>query len=63
VTADGTVTGFGLANPQLAGEREETRQMLEHQPANRPRPGTVTVADRACPGKTSRSSSPARTWA
>ncbi len=51
VTADGTVTGFGLANPKLAGEREETRQMLEHQPANRPRPGTVIVADKGFSGE------------
>ena len=51
VTADGTVTGFGLANPKLAGEREETQQMLEHQPANRPRPGTVIVADKGFSGE------------
>jgi hypothetical protein len=51
VTADGTVTGFGLANPKLAGEREETQQMLEHQPANRPRPGTVIVADKGFCGE------------
>ncbi len=30
-TCDGTVTGFGLANPKLFGEREQARQMLEHQ--------------------------------
>jgi hypothetical protein len=50
VTADGTVTGFGLANPKLAGEREQTRQMLEQQPASRPRPGTVIVADKGFAG-------------
>jgi hypothetical protein len=33
VTVDGTVTGFGLANPKLRGEREQTRQMLTGQPA------------------------------
>jgi hypothetical protein len=27
-TCDGTVTGFGLANPKLFGEREQARQML-----------------------------------
>ena len=32
-TCDGTVTGFGLANPKLFGEREEARQMLRDQPA------------------------------
>jgi len=39
-TCDGTVTGFALANPKLFGEREQARQMLERQPANRPVPGT-----------------------
>ena len=28
-TCDGTVTGFSLANPKLAGEREQARTMLE----------------------------------
>jgi hypothetical protein len=32
VTCDGTVTGFCLANPKLAGERQQARQMLERQP-------------------------------
>ena len=50
VTCDGTVTGFGLANPKLAGEREQTRQMLEQQPANRPRRDTVIVADKGFAG-------------
>jgi len=45
-TCDGTVTGFGLANPKLFGEREEARQMLRDQPANRPAPGTVIVTDK-----------------
>jgi hypothetical protein len=49
-TADGTVTGFGLANPKLAGEREQTRTMLREQPANRPAPGTVLVADKGFAG-------------
>lgn len=39
VTCDGTVTGFALANPKLAGEREAARTMLENQPASRPPPG------------------------
>ncbi len=51
VTCDGTVTGFCLANPKLAGEREQARQMLEHQPANRPRPGTVVVTDKGLSGQ------------
>src|SRR5207247_2432823 len=32
-TCGGTVTGFGLANPKLFGEREQARQMLTAQPA------------------------------
>ena len=50
VTCDGTVTAFGLASPKLAGEREETWQMLAAQPANRPRPGTAIVADKGFSG-------------
>ncbi len=50
VTCDGTVTGFGLANPKLAGEREEARQMLRCQPANRPPRGTAIVADKGFAG-------------
>jgi hypothetical protein len=33
-TCDGTVTGFGLANPKLHGECDEARQMLADQPAD-----------------------------
>jgi DDE family transposase len=50
VTCDGTVTGFCLANPKLAGEREQAQQMLERQPANRPRPGTAVVTDKGFAG-------------
>jgi hypothetical protein len=49
-TADGTVTGFGLANPKLFGEREQTRQILTRQPANRPAPGTAVVTDKGLSG-------------
>jgi hypothetical protein len=49
-TADGTVTGFGLANPKLFGEREQTRQILTQQPANRPTPGTSVVTDKGLSG-------------
>ena len=31
VTGDGTVTGFALANPKLAGERRAARTMLQRQ--------------------------------
>jgi hypothetical protein len=51
VTCDGTVTGFALANPKLAGEREQARTMLERQPANRPRPGTAIVTDKGLSGE------------
>jgi hypothetical protein len=50
-TCDGTVTGFGLANPKLYGEREQARQMLEQQPANRPAPGTAVVTDKGLAGE------------
>jgi len=47
-TCDGTVTGFSLANPKLHGERDQARQTLERQPANRPAPGTAGHRNR-CP--------------
>jgi hypothetical protein len=50
-TCDGTVTGFGLANPKLYGEREQARQMLQDQPANRPAPGTAIVTDKGLSGE------------
>jgi len=50
-TCDGTVTGFCLANPKLFGEREQARQMLECQPANRPAPGTAVVTDKGLSGE------------
>ena len=49
-TCEGTVTGFGLANPKLYGERQQARQMLLHQPANRPAPGTAVVTDKGLSG-------------
>ncbi len=51
VTCDGTVTGFCLANPKLAGERDQARQMLQRQPANRPAPGTAIVTDKGLSGE------------
>ena len=50
-TCEGTVTGFGLANPKLYGEREQARHMLENQPANRPAPGTTVVTDKGLAGE------------
>jgi hypothetical protein len=58
-TCDGTVTGFGLANPKLFGERQQTRHMLERQPASRPRPVPPWSRTRACPGRKPGNSSPA----
>jgi hypothetical protein len=49
-TCDGTVTGFGLANPKLVGEREQARQILRDQPANRPAPGTAVVTGKGLSG-------------
>jgi hypothetical protein len=45
-TPDGTVTGFGLANPKLVGERQAVVGMLQAVPANRPAPGTLLVGDK-----------------
>jgi hypothetical protein len=50
-TCEGTVTGFGLANPKLHGERQQARQMLKDQPANRPAPGTAVVTGKGLPGE------------
>jgi hypothetical protein len=50
-TCDGTVTGFGLANPKLHGERDAVRQMLTDRPANRPAPGTAVVTDKGLSGE------------
>ena len=50
-TCDGTVTGFGLANPKLFGEREQARQMLTDQPASRPAPGTAVVTGKGLSGQ------------
>jgi hypothetical protein len=49
-TAEGTVTGFGLANPKLLGEREAVRQLLAAQPANRPPAGSAIVTDKGLAG-------------
>jgi hypothetical protein len=51
VTCEGTVTGFGLANPKLFGERDQARQMLQDRPANRPAPGTAVVTDKGLAGE------------
>jgi len=49
-TPDGTVTGFGLANPKLTGERQAVVAMLRGVPANRPAPGTLLVGDKGFAG-------------
>jgi hypothetical protein len=48
-TPEGTVTGFGLANPKLVGERQAAEGMLAVS-ANRPAPGTLLVADKGFAG-------------
>ena len=58
-TCDGTVTGFGLANPKLVGEREGTLRLLD-KPANVPAEGTVLSATRGLLAATSRPRWPAR---
>jgi hypothetical protein len=50
-TPEGTVTGFGLANPKLVGEREQARRLLADQPANRPAPGSTVVCDKGLAGQ------------
>ena len=62
VTCDGTVTGFGLANPKLFGEREQARQMLKDQRLTARRPAPPSSPIRACPARTPKNSSPARAW-
>jgi hypothetical protein len=47
---DGTVTGFGLANPKLVGERQAVVGMLQAVPANRPAPGALLVGDKGFAG-------------
>jgi hypothetical protein len=49
-TPEGTVTGFGLANPKLVGERQAVEAMLGSVPANRPTPGTLLVGDKGFAG-------------
>src|SRR5512132_2095795 len=50
-TPEGTVTGFGLANPKLLGERQAVVDMLQQVPANRPAPGTMLVGDKGFAGR------------
>jgi hypothetical protein len=45
------VTGFGLANPKLYGERDAARQILHDQPADRPTPGIAVVTDKGLSGE------------
>ena len=50
-TPEGTVTGFGLANPKLVGEREQARLLLGFKPANRPQAGSAVVTDKGLAGQ------------
>jgi hypothetical protein len=50
VTCEGTTTGFGLANPKLAGERQALLRLLDI-PANTPVGGTVLVSDKGLAGR------------
>jgi hypothetical protein len=49
-TAEGTVTGFGLANPKLYGEREHARLLFATRPADRPPRGSTLVTDKGLSG-------------
>jgi hypothetical protein len=63
-TAEGTVTGFGLANPKLVGEQEAVRQLLGVHPSTRPPRAAPWSPTRAWLENRPRSSSPALvcTW-
>lgn len=61
-TPEGTVTGFGLANPKPLGEREAVVGMLQQVVANRPAPGTLLVGDKGLLAATSRSPWPVWAW-
>jgi hypothetical protein len=50
-TCEGTVTGFSLANPKLAGERDQARKTLQERPANRPARGSAVVTDKGLSGQ------------
>jgi hypothetical protein len=45
------VTGFSLADPEPHGERDQARQTLERQPANRPVSGTAVITDTGLSGQ------------
>jgi hypothetical protein len=49
-TPGGTVTGFGLANPKLVGERQQAQLLLAARPANRPPEGAAVVTDKGLAG-------------
>jgi hypothetical protein len=49
-TCEGTITGFGLANPKLTGERQALLRLVETLP-NTPVPGTVLVSDKGLAGR------------
>jgi hypothetical protein len=44
------VTGFGLANPKLVGERQQAQLLLAARPANRPPKGSAVVTDKGLAG-------------
>ena len=62
VTCEGTVTGFGLANPKLAGEREQAWQCSATGLPTARRPAPRSSPTRAWPARTPRSSSPIPAW-
>jgi hypothetical protein len=53
-TPEGTVTGLGLADPKLVGEREQAQLLLAARPANRPPEGSAVVTDKGLAGAQSR---------
>ena len=50
-TCEGTITGFSLANPKLAGERDQARKTLQERPANRPAHSSAVVTGKGLSGQ------------
>jgi hypothetical protein len=63
VTCDGTVTGFALATPSWPANVTRPAGCWNAGPPAGPAPAPRSWRTRASPGTTSKSSSPARSWA
>jgi len=61
-TCDGTVTGFCLANPNCTANATRRGRCSPASRRTGPRRAPPSLRTRACPARTPRRSSPARTW-